>query len=88
MTRFLKSLNVNSLVIFMVSGFLCYMQTRVLLAVDRIPVMEQQIQTFKEELANIREQLKREEQERKEADREKDQRLRLMENTVGRMKQP
>ena len=84
MKRMLSGLNVNSLIIMLASGALCIMQGWVLEAVRKLPVIEIQINTFKEELNMMREELKEERKERKEADQESGSHIRLLEDRAAR----
>lgn len=84
MRKIIAGFNANTVVIMAVSGLLCWMQTRVLNAVYVLPAIEQQLMIFKDEMGQLREQLKREEQERKDADRENKERIRMMEDRAAR----
>lgn len=84
MRRMLSGFNANSILLMIASAVLIYMNSKVLDATYRLPVIEQQINSFQVELNIMREELKREERDRKEADQENRSRLKMIEDREAR----
>lgn len=88
MRKIIAGFNANTVIIMLVSGLLCYMQSKVLDAVWRLPAMEQQLNSFQRDINLMREELKREEEERKAADQLNRQRIKWVEDYIAKPKQP